>query len=404
MNTKLELISEKELLKKVGEGVSKKVAWQKPLLLLTKNDDDYIYITDLLHETYRGRGIGNDPDYHEFVRVDNKLEISLNGVIIDYHHSDVDFYEYLGSYLAYDEKIHRYCVSLFEYEAKPVISFICVTSKNCAVEDIPEWMEKEFEIAMLEKKSKLFSAFANAKLEEYKSWWGEYKNEFLGHSVIVKEKNCPLLQREYVAQSRLKICGCQRASIPCVEITPLYREAKDGLLFVNCNPSGTDYPYYQKCNGTSLEDVLCYDKPDNTYFKAVEEFAEKIGGKGFGNYAMIDVFPIVMQNQAVLKKAYGDAKGRLKDAFDELIESFLDLIIQIEPKVVIVTNAFVKDLFVNKFNGRIRVKHDEKDVCYHLGIKKFETTVFCGGMIAGGHQMDTESKKRLIRDVALFMK
>lgn len=39
-------------------------------------------------------------------------------------------------------------------------------------------------------------------------------------------------------------------------------------------------------------------------------------------------------------------------------------------------------------------------------IKKsgFATTVFCGGMIAGGHQMDTESKKRLIRDVALFMK
>ena len=151
MNTKVELISEKELLKKVREGVSKKVAWQKPLLLLTKNGDDYIYITDLLHETYRGRAIGNGPVYHEFVRVDNKLEISLNGIIIDYHHSDVDFYEYLdSSYLGYDEKIHRYCVSLVEYEAKPVISFICVTDKNCSVENIPAWMKEEYEIAMLE--------------------------------------------------------------------------------------------------------------------------------------------------------------------------------------------------------------------------------------------------------------
>ena len=146
----IKLISENELLKKVEEGVYKTAVWQKPLLLLTKNGDDYNYITDLLHETYRGRGIGITPDYHEFVRVDNKLEISLNGVIVDEHHSDVDFYEYLGGPLAYDEKIHRYCVSLFEYEAKPVISFICVTDKNCAVEDIPEWMEKEFEIAILE--------------------------------------------------------------------------------------------------------------------------------------------------------------------------------------------------------------------------------------------------------------
>ncbi len=150
MNTKVGIICEKELLKKVEEGVSKKVAWQKPLLLLTKNGDDYNYINDLLQETYHDYCINSDPSYYAFIRVNNKLEVSLNDVIVDYHHSDVDFYEYLGGPLAYDEKIHRYCVSLVEYEAKPVISFICVTDKNCAVEDIPAWMEEEFEIAMLE--------------------------------------------------------------------------------------------------------------------------------------------------------------------------------------------------------------------------------------------------------------
>ena len=150
MNTKVELISEKELLKKVQEGVSKKAAWQKPLLLLTQNGSDYNYIRDLLKENYRSSCIVNEPFYNEFVRVDNKLEMSLNGVIVDYHHSDVDFYEYLGGCLGYDEKIHRYCVSLVEYEAKPVISFICVTDKNCSVKNIPAWMKEEYEIAMLE--------------------------------------------------------------------------------------------------------------------------------------------------------------------------------------------------------------------------------------------------------------
>ena len=150
MNTKVNIISEKELLKKVEEGVSKKAVWQKPLLLLTKNGDDYNYINDLLNENYRDSSIVNEPFYNEFVRVGNKLEMLLNGVIVDYHHSDVDFYKYLGGPLAYDEKIHRYCVSLVEYEAKPVISFICVADKNCAVEDIPAWMKEEFEIGMLE--------------------------------------------------------------------------------------------------------------------------------------------------------------------------------------------------------------------------------------------------------------
>lgn len=123
------------------------------------------------------------------------------------------------------------------------------------------------------------------------------------------------------------------------------------------------------------------------------------------NYAMIDVFPIVMQNQAVLKKAFKKENGKLRDAFNKLIDLFLDSIEQIKPKVVIVTNAFVKDLFINGFGERVCVVPDEEKVCYNIKIQGngFATTVFCGGMIAGGHQMDTEGKKRLIRDVAYFM-
>lgn len=248
------------------------------------------------------------------------------------------------------------------------------------------------------------NVFAEHKLNQYKDWWKQYCKEFLGQKVVVDGKNCHSLQREYADNSQLSKYKCNSDSIPYIEITPLYRKAKDGLLFVNCNPSGTDYPYYQKHNGASPTDFFYYDRPDNTYFNAVVEFANGVGGKGFGNFAMIDVFPIVIQNQAVLKKAFGDATGDLKEAFDKLIEFFLDSIRQIKPKVVIVTNAFVKDLFEKKFDGRIDAVHDDNNVCYHIEIDNFKTTVFCGGMIAGGHQMDTESKKRLIRDVNLFMK
>lgn len=148
MNTKVNTISEKELMKKVEEGVSGTAVWQKPLLLLTKNGDDHNYISDLLHKNFRDKYIESEPSFDEFVRVDNKLEMTLNGVIVDYHFPDVDLYKYQRGPMAFDEKVCSYCVNLIEYEGKPVISFICVADKDCAIEDIPEWMEDEFEIAM----------------------------------------------------------------------------------------------------------------------------------------------------------------------------------------------------------------------------------------------------------------
>ena len=142
-------ISEKELLKKVEDGVSKNTIWQKPLLLLTKDGSDYNYMLDSINEKYRTSTIVTEPNYFEFVRVGDKLEMSLNDEIIDGHHPDVDVYNYLGGPLGFDEKVHRYCVDLIEYETKPVISFICVADKNCSVDDIPEWIKEQFEIALL---------------------------------------------------------------------------------------------------------------------------------------------------------------------------------------------------------------------------------------------------------------
>lgn len=142
-------ISEKEFLQKLGDGVSQKVIWQKPFLLLCKDGSDYIYLSDTISETYNIKIINTDHLHFKFVRNGNKLEMSLNGVTVDGHNPDIDIYEYLGGPLGYDERIHRYCVDLLEYESKPVISFICLTDKNCSIEDIPAWMHETFEIAKL---------------------------------------------------------------------------------------------------------------------------------------------------------------------------------------------------------------------------------------------------------------
>ncbi len=257
------------------------------------------------------------------------------------------------------------------------------------------------------------TTFTNQVLANYTNWWNKYNREqaklFRGEK-IGKDKS-PLVQREFAENSsRRKEYQCPLESIPYIEITPLYRVVKNGILFVNCNPSGTDYEYYTgfKC----LNDICIYNNSDNTYFDAVEKFAIEIGPTV--QFAMIDVFPLVIQNQAVLKKAIIDTfkdplLAERKGAIEELLRSFCNNIAQIQPKVIVATNAFVKDLFTDNDEKRPYTlrqlklvddfQQDEDKVCYHIEIKGHKTTLFCGGMIAGGHQMDTESKKRLIRDV-----
>ena len=146
----IETISKKVLLKKVEDGVSKNKIWQKPLLLLTKDGSDYNYMSDSIDELYQTRAIVMEPRYFKFVRNGDKLERSFNSAKVNGHNTDVDVYYYLGGNIGYDEITHRYCVDLVEYEAKPVISFICVADKDCSIENIPDWMQEKFEIAMLQ--------------------------------------------------------------------------------------------------------------------------------------------------------------------------------------------------------------------------------------------------------------
>ncbi len=144
-------ITEKELLEKVEAGVHGTNTWKKPMLLLTKSDSDYNYISDVIREKYKSiYYIVNEPHHIEFERVDGKLKCSLNGVELGALHPDVELYGYLGGYISYDEPTHKFCVNCVEFEGKPVISYFCIENKGCAVEDIPDWFYDAFEIVMLQ--------------------------------------------------------------------------------------------------------------------------------------------------------------------------------------------------------------------------------------------------------------
>ena len=166
------------------------------------------------------------------------------------------------------------------------------------------------------------------------------------------------------------------------------------MLFVNCNPSGTDYDYYDT-NNDKGNNFFYYDKTDNTYFKSTDEFYRALGLTD-DNYAMIDLFPIVTKEQAVLKNAY----EKNRKLFAPLIDIFVEAVEELQPRVIVVTNAFVRDVLAEK---KTMFKENPIEVCYEMTTKKLKTVAFCGGMIAGSHQMDVESKKRLIRDVRTYL-
>lgn len=189
-------------------------------------------------------------------------------------------------------------------------------------------------------------------------------------------------------------------TIPLFEITKLFRKPTLGrveVLFVNCNPSGTDVRYYQKRNATG-DDFFYYDNPKNTYFKSVENFYNELKLSD-GNYAMIDLFPIVVKEQAGLEKAYYAYPA----FFSSLLDIFVDAVVELQPKVIVVTNAFVRELFKKEMSKYFCFNENNFGVFYEIDNHRLNTAVFCGGMIAGPHQMDVESRKRLIRDIRCYL-
>ena len=225
------------------------------------------------------------------------------------------------------------------------------------------------------------NTFAGKTLKRHECFW----NSFAGRSYY----SSILFQRYRVFPVN--------NTIPLFEVSSFLRKPTAGrleVLFVNCNPSGTDVAYY-KTHNSAGNDFFYYDNSKNAYFENAESFYKELGQKD-ENYAMIDLFPIVLKEQAVLKDVY---KQNPK-LFVPLLHVFVKAIEELQPKVIVVTNAFVRDVLKKEMS---KFEENKSGVYYEMKTCALESVVFCGGMISGSHQMDVESKKRLIRDVRTYL-
>ena len=137
-------------MQKIADSIQKETTWEKPMLLLTKNGNDYNEFVDSLSETYPNETHSFtvvDAEHINFIRVDGKLEMKVQDVICDGHKSDVKLYTHLG--INYCDKVLHYCVNLLEYETKPVIYIVCKADNTCSIDNIPEWVKDEFDIVRL---------------------------------------------------------------------------------------------------------------------------------------------------------------------------------------------------------------------------------------------------------------
>lgn len=229
--------------------------------------------------------------------------------------------------------------------------------------------------------------FAQSTKNFYVDWWNRNKDKFI---------NCP---NPFPFEKVIK----NQDTIPYLEITPLHKVAKNGILFINCNPAGTDSKYYKKHNQN--KEICFYYNNDakKTYARLCESFAADIN---VSEYAMIDIFPIVVKEQKVIKEDFNNPNNGRSEAYDELLDFFLKMIVEIQPKVIAVTNGFIKNLFIDK-NSSLNKKFDKfvedsEKCCYYIKIGDFETTLFCSGMIKGQHALDSESLKRFKRDIRCY--
>lgn len=254
------------------------------------------------------------------------------------------------------------------------------------------------------------------KINELKAWWDNNREVLLNVKISIKEQGNTT---EYQLFQRK---NTQDDTIPYLEITPLYRKADGGILFVTCNPSGTEVKQY----ANNTEEIFTYENKNNEYWVNAESFAKRVFGDICqdidSKYAMIDVFPIVLQKQTVLERVFKTMRpkdDKLKCAFNSLIQMFLETVKAINPRVIVVANAFVRKIFMDylgnskylNYNGKtwIDIEPNKNElVCYHItrimDDVQQKIAVFCGGAFGGRVKMDKESEKRLSRDVKYYIK
>ena len=164
------------------------------------------------------------------------------------------------------------------------------------------------------------------------------------------------------------------------------------------NPSGKDKGYYKKNKG----DVIIYSG-GSSYYKALAEFTEACL-EGSHDFSELDLFGIVQGSQNVVKKDFMDNP----DYYKEMFGLFLKYVAKAQPNVVIVANAFVREVLLGKntlpfknpkyapfYDVNYTWKKNEQHGGYTFTIGEFTCQIYFSSMLSGQHALDKGSRENL---------
>ena len=219
--------------------------------------------------------------------------------------------------------------------------------------------------------------------------------------------------------------------IPRIEISNRMYE-KSPILFVGMNPSGADYDHYMAyCmhhKREAIPDVFIYCG-DSPYYETMEKFASECleetveEGNVSHKYSELDLFGIVQSTQAVIQEHFLQYPQHYVAMFD----LFLKYVKIINPKVIIVANAFVRKILLrdkdlkldttkykdfygdnrkSKFKIEEKVNDNYGGHTFTINTEggSYTTQLYFSSMLSGQRALDLGSRENLVWLVRNYLK
>ncbi len=206
----------------------------------------------------------------------------------------------------------------------------------------------------------------------------------------------------------------------------LYNEFKhSGLLFVGCNPS-----FPEKSLAAWIKDALPEvrdldlrrlfswknvrnsrkvigdirkielrvrgnkDQMPYAYFSPLIDIAKNTDFED--NWEHVDVFLTRHTSQGEFKK-HIEVKGQLTEFGQKQLEIFKSVLLAVNPKIIVVSNAYISELMQRKECFGDKLERDNVHGWHNLTLKENNPIpIFFSSMISGQRALDIESRKRLI--------
>jgi len=258
-------------------------------------------------------------------------------------------------------------------------------------------------------------------LKDYQRFWKANSKVFVGQN-LTNKGNLPVTERDFIKSlghyrlNKKVPSPYQPNTIPYIEISKK-RTVGSSILFVGMNPSGADVDYYLKHNKAKCEVFEYNNYAKSLYYQAMQKFANDCLGHEDADYSVLDVFGIVQGTQGVIVH---DFLSR-PNVYKEMFEIFLKAIVDLNPKVIIVANAFIRRLLLRGNEPKDVLKSPQYNIFYaqnpvyqltvnpkfggyEISIhgKKYQLYFSC--MLSGQHALDLGNRENLIWLVRNYLK